>query len=253
MNSSSGGQIISRKRKNRCGTCREFGHTKRNCPISAGNVSTSLSEGNNRGRGSTIFARLDRLPRAPPDSEEEEILSAGTVEELEDNINEGDAVILGQLDWSLCEVEDQVERELFHHVPFDVENVGANAALLVDYNPLSFADQLSIFWTREMMTQMINSTNAYGRTFVRGWKEVDLIEFRCFLGIVLYLGCCLYPARKLVWNTGIKGCPFVRRLMARDRFSDIAKAWHYEDRTRLSAEELQALKESDPFWDVIAI
>jgi hypothetical protein len=41
--------------------------------------------------------------------------------------------------------------------------------------------------------------------------------------------------------------------MQRDRFEQILKAWHYEDYSQYSAEEIIQHKKDDPFWSVDAI
>lgn len=192
---------------------------------------------------------------AGPDSDNEVASSVGSIGDA-DSVGEAEKESnLASLKWIPCVIEhaqlDAKGMEQLPQTPFLATEVGVNKEKLVGIeHPLHIPDHLFLFWSRPLCQEMIASTNKYGFAFVKGWKELDGIEFLAFLGIIIYLGCCSYPSRRAVWRVGIKGSAYIKRIMTRDRFNAIVMAWHFEDQTSFSKDELKVLKDKDPFWPV---
>ena len=118
-------------------------------------------------------------------------------------------------------------------------------------------DHYAALFRIEMLEKMVNATNAYGRKYIKGWCRKDgsfndtcVQELGGLIGIVLMLGIIKYPSRADVWDQGIYGNEYIQNVMTYRRFNDLLRAWHYEDVTSLSKEELRDLKTADPFWAV---
>ena len=111
---------------------------------------------------------------------------------------------------------------------------------------------LSVFLTAPMCTKMLTATNAYGRLYVSKWSDLNGgDELGAFLGIVIiHMGLYIYPERRKYWQRGEKGDRWVQSIMSRERFEQILKAWHVEDYSAYTQEEIKAFKDLDPFWAV---
>ena len=112
---------------------------------------------------------------------------------------------------------------------------------------------LGLFLTDLIMEKMLTATNAYGNLYIRGWKkDADMDELNAFLGIVLFMGLIGYPSRKDLFSLGPCRNDFVRSVIQRDRFEQLLHAWHYEDYSQYSAQQIINNKKDDPFWPVTA-
>ena len=125
--------------------------------------------------------------------------------------------------------------------PHDISEVPRGSALAI----------FRYFFVDIMLETFVTATNAYVEVhLIRGWKKLDLPEFKAFLGIVIHLGIIHYPSRKHIWSTGPSGSVFIRKIMSKDRFEQILKCWHYRDYSRYTEAEILEGKASDPFWPV---
>ena len=124
----------------------------------------------------------------------------------------------------------------------------------LDFDISDMRHVFSLFFTETIVHKMITATNAYGRLYVKGWKkDLDVPEFHAFLGIILFLCFIGYPSRKELFGLGHCRNDYVRSIMQRDRFEQLLKAWHYEDYSQYSADEILHHKAEDPFWPVDAL
>lgn len=64
------------------------------------------------------------------------------------------------------------------------------------------------------------------------------------------LGIANYTNRELAFDNSDFGNPFIRSLMSFNRFSNIVRAWHWEDYTQMTVAELKEKKKSNPFFGV---
>jgi len=114
-----------------------------------------------------------------------------------------------------------------------------------------YISHMSIFLTMPMLTKMLTATNAYGQLYISDWSNIDEAEeLGAFLAIVIHMGIYIYPERRKYWQRGQKGDQWVQSVMSRKRFEQILKAWHVEDYSAYTQEEIKAFKEADPFWAV---
>jgi hypothetical protein len=110
---------------------------------------------------------------------------------------------------------------------------------------------IRLFLTDPIMEKMLTATNAYGNLYIRGWKKnADIDELNAFIGLVLFMGLIGYPSRKDLFSLGPCRNDFVRSVMQRDRFEQLLHAWHYEDYSQYTAQQIIQLKKDDPFWAV---
>jgi hypothetical protein len=247
-------QKILMKRKNKCSICHSIGHNKKNCPSNSRGESSSSSR---VFRGQSIPQILvpPSLDEIGDDNEDiVERMSVGTIGNDSDAGESVQEVLYEGNRWDPCNIDDvrldDEGREIMELCEFTAAEMGGNLEELGDIHHLDLKKLFHLFWSEPMCAEMIHSTNAYGRAYVRGWKELTVIEFEAFLGIVIYLGCCSYPSRVEVWRAGIKGCAHIKRIMTKSRFDKIVRAWHYTDQTIYSAATLKGLKAADPFWPV---
>jgi len=67
-----------------------------------------------------------------------------------------------------------------------------------------------LFFTAEMLEKMVVATNGFGTLYVKGFHQnITQIEFKAFLGIVIYMGLINYKGnRRLLWAKNWKGSEF---------------------------------------------
>ena len=176
----------------------------------------------------------------------------GSVDSAEDVAAEQDLKDLVWLDCQNCEaVVDEFGDEVVPPTDFLVERKGPVKSLFQDItDPLDFVKQFNLYWTITMCEQMVLSTNSYGAKYIKGWKEMRRSEFLAFVGVITCMGIVTYTSRKAYWQHGIRGCEYIKRIMSRDRFYQLVRAWHYEKQDHMSEDELKALRKNDPFWAV---
>ncbi len=120
-------------------------------------------------------------------------------------------------------------------------------------NSISAIDCLLCYFTTPIMFEFVNSTNSFGKLFLNKWKDTILSEFMIFFAIILSLGIMRFPNRDIIWESVNFGSSWIRNLMTQRRFSDLLRAWHYEDYSKYTSNEIGELKKRDPFWSVKTI
>jgi len=66
--------------------------------------------------------------------------------------------------------------------------------------PLSY---FRLFWTEEIHNLVVYETNLYGREKRNNWKDVTSEEFSKWLGILIYMGCAVFPTIADYWSTSV--------------------------------------------------
>lgn len=178
--------------------------------------------------------------------------SIGSVDTFEDVAREEN---LNDLVWVDCDLQDAAldedGDEIFPDTEFLIQTRGANRDWFRNIdNKLDLVVQLNFFWTIDMCKQMVEATNSYGINYIKKWITLFPSEFLAFLGIITYMGIVSYSSRRAYWQHGIKGCEYIKRVMTRERFQQIVRAWHYEVQSGFSELELKALRKEDLFWAV---
>lgn len=107
-----------------------------------------------------------------------------------------------------------------------------------------------LFFTNIIISAFLIATNAYGKIKYPGWKNLEESEFKAFLAVILTFGIINYNNRSLAFENSEFGNAFIRSIMSLSRFNQLLSAWHYEDYTQHTADELKELKKTDPFWGV---
>lgn len=111
-----------------------------------------------------------------------------------------------------------------------MKNAGPKLNLPADADPIQY---FLLFFNDDIMNDIINETNRYAREKIsklqlsprsiwHKWSDVNLIEMRAFLGLVINMGLISLPDIKDYWSgdwtTNIK---FFGDVMSRDRFLQI--------------------------------
>ena len=252
-----------KRRKIRCGHCGEEGHNKTSCLRNAqasssnqpANIQPSKTHGNNK-----VSKRWRDIGEIDDENVEEDSQNGHEDMDEEDAAYDMDDWSAEELEWEdwLPSVELPPEGQDGSSLPkFGRETWGSNLdhpdVTREDFDHLSTVDIIGLFLTNEIMQKMLTATNAYGRIYVSGWKkDADMDELNAFLGIVLFLGLIGYPSRKDLFGLGPCRNDYVRSIMHRERFEQLLHAWHYEDYSKYTAQEIIQNKKEDPFWPVTA-
>ena len=115
---------------------------------------------------------------------------------------------------------------------------------------ISAIDCLLCYFSTPIMSEFVNSTNSFGKLFLNKWKDTIMSEFMIFFAIILSLGIMRFPNRDIIWESVNFGSSWIRNLMTQRRFSDLLRAWHYEDYSKYTSNEIGELKKRGPFWSV---
>lgn len=253
----------AKKRKTRCSNCGGEGHNKASCIRNAQTSSSTqpaiIQHTENRGLPQTSRRWRDI---GEIDDEKEEDDNNIDDDDITDEVADEDVD-----DWTPEELEWEEwlpSREAAPDGPdgtslpkFGRESWGANIdhpdVTRDGFEYINVMHILGLFLTDAIMQKMLTATNAYGNLYVRGWKKnADIHELNAFLGIVLFMGLIGYPSRKDLFGLGPCRNDFVRSVIQRDRFEQLLHAWHYEDYSQYTAQEIIHHKKDDPFWPVTA-
>ena len=100
------------------------------------------------------------------------------------------------------------------------------------------------------MDKFVNSTNQFGSQHYKSkWQHLDVSDFQVFLAICFMFGL-VQTDREMAFRDKQLGCKFMQDLMTYDRFSQILRAWHWEDFTNLTKQENLELRQNSPFYQV---
>ena len=242
-------------RKNKCGICHGLGHNKKNYPASTQPVVGKDGKESRKRKFTPKMAELVEPQLDTVDSDIEEGSSVGTIGSMDSAEDVAAEQNLNDLVWDECinceAAVDEDGDEVLPPIDFLVEKKGPVKEMFTNItDPLNFVAQFNFYWKIPMCQQMISSTNSYGETNIKGWKKLGPSEFLAFLGVITYMGIVTYTSRKAYWQHGIKGCEYIKRIMSRDRFQQICRAWHYEKQDQFTQDELKALRKKDPFWAI---
>lgn len=100
------------------------------------------------------------------------------------------------------------------------------------------------------MDKFVNSTNQFGSQHYKSkWQHLDVSDFQVFLAIYFMFGI-VQTDREMSFRDKQLGCKCMQDLMTYDRFSQILRAWHWEDFTNLTKQEKLELRQNSPFYQV---
>eukprot|EP01036_Dinobryon_divergens_P034947 gene34947-45226_t len=238
--------------QSRCSVCKLIGHNKRNCPQN--NNTGSINVQRVGARPVNFNGNLrDLEPRdlSTAEAGDQDGSSIGSNMESdgsdEDDIEVEDAP---EDDPQLIHVPEFIPYpEPFPYGPTDTYDIIVQED---DRDTLHMFLLLAFdkMFSPAMLASFVTATNSYGNFAATStWRDTDAIEMKAFFGVILYLGICKYPNRKMAWSPA-EGSAKLRGMMSKKRFEQILAYWHYTDFTALSKQELEEIKKNDPFWAV---
>ena len=109
---------------------------------------------------------------------------------------------------------------------------GPTNDLPTDSQPTDYFDELV---TTEFFELLVAETNRYADFQLKSkpsskWKDVNIIEMRCFIGIMMLMGYNILPGINEYWSENDSTANNrIRKSMSRDRFKQILKNIHLTD------------------------
>ena len=69
-----------------------------------------------------------------------------------------------------------------------------------------------VFITAAILQTFVVATNAFGSAHfgAGGWQDINVAEFKAFLGLILFMGYCKYPSREAAWENSLMGSSFLQ-------------------------------------------
>ena len=133
-----------------------------------------------------------------------------------------------------------------------VSSGGEERHFLYRADAITALDFFQLFFSVVIINSFVTATNSFGAMYFRNsWRNVSAAEFKAFIAIIICLGYVQFPRREVAFDqeSGL-GCKFIYKLMSEDRFSQVLRAWHYENVSDYTADEITANKQADAFWAV---
>lgn len=110
------------------------------------------------------------------------------------------------------------------------EETGINTEYVNKSALRSAADFFYVFFTMEIVSELVHATNAYAAEIRRTaehkseWTPVDAPTMRVFLALTMLMGILDKPRLKDYWSTTVQiATPFFSSMMKRDRFTTILR------------------------------
>ena len=250
--------------QSRCAVCKNIGHNKRNCPQVVNADHTLVQRVGSRPVGNNGNMRdLETRDLNTARSGYEDGSSIGSNMESEGSDAEAEANFDLPTVWEDVVVEDAPDQDpqriqIPEFIPYPEPYIYGPTS---DYTIITQEDDTDtlhvwqdlIFnnlFTPLMIDHFVTATNAYAHFHgATKWVDTDNVEMKAFIGVILYLGICKYPNRKMAWSPA-EGSAKLRGMMTKKRFELILSYWHYTDFTTLSKPQLEEVKKNDPFWGV---
>ena len=253
---------IRQRAQSRCSVCKNVGHNKRNCP-----ESNNFDKAEHPRVGSRpVFSHGNMRELEPQDingarSDSDNGSSIGSNMESDSSVDEEEINFQLPEVWEDVDVEDapvgdpervQIPEFIPYPEPYAYGPTDPFTIVFQEHDiDTLHLIQHAIFdklVTPAIIDKFVTATNAYGNfSGSQSWKDTDTSEMKAFIGVILYLGICKYPSRKMAWSVS-EGSAKLRGLMSRNRFEQILTAWHFVDFTHLSKQQMEELKRNDPFW-----
>ena len=250
--------------QSRCSVCKIVGHNKRNCPQN--NKTGSVNVQRVGARPVNFNGNLrDLEPRdlRTVEAGDKDGSSIGSNMESDGSDEDENANFDLPTEWEDVDVEDAPEDDLQridvpefipYPEPFPYGPTDRYDVLIqeddMDTMHLWLQNAFDKMFSPAMIDSFVTATNSYGNfSATSTWKDTNAIEMKAFFGVILYLGICKYPNRKMAWSPA-EGSAKLRGMMSKKRFEQILAYWHYTDFTGLSKQELEEVKKNDPFWAV---
>lgn len=155
-----------------------------------------------------------------------------------------------------CDYSDQLKWEdvsgrhlkLF---PFTEKDVGVKEEIHGEYFDKGPYEIFKLFLTDEMLELMVIETNRYAaqckasttlpKARIHQWRDTNLEEMECFIGILIWMGLCQYPSIESYWSRSVLYHNKLKNVMPRNRFQLLLKSWHFHNNEIVTEDRLQKI------------
>ena len=274
----------SKRRQNKCKACGMLGHSQKTCKSvkevslstsssSAGPSSAKVSKSSKKSSSSkTTEKSKKKWKDGNNDSDIESCGSCGEeltpeCEETGDFSDSEDEIVeninITEDDWSDIVVEElpvTLTEDGFEEVEpnFNLPtfsrrgDTGSQVQKRSGGRVITEEDYFELFFDNEIMTTFVDQTNAYAATVnSRNWtRDTDIVEFKLFLAIILYMGILRLPEIEMYWSDPLFSSHWVRESMGKTRFRELLRFWHWLDTSSMTPRQIKDKKKVDPFFTV---
>ena len=111
-------------------------------------------------------------------------------------------------------------------------------------NPESVSDCVELFIGDDLFQMMVEETNRYHAQNIHKfkqskkslkWRDVNIIELKKMLGLILIMGHVRKDDRYEYWSTdALVETPIFSKVLSRDRFNQIWQSWHFSKNEELN-------------------
>jgi hypothetical protein len=250
-----------------CKTCGAEGHMAKTCGRSQSASGAAAPARHPRQQAGGAAASRDDAAQLLYEDEEEDDVLPEDADDLDVEI-ECYKFQPDDFTWQRIEVPSaaaaEVERDLRsgHHAyaARDIPKFKLGAARCKDIpaSVTSAWDFLGLLLTDELIDMLVVNTNKYARCSVykdtargKDWRDVDTLEMKLYLSIVMYMGVVQLPSRAYIFDRGgLFGQEWVFSKMSKYRFNAISRCLHSDAPFDLSQQDRERLNKDDPFWQI---
>ncbi|XP_015436031.1 PREDICTED: piggyBac transposable element-derived protein 4-like [Dufourea novaeangliae] len=160
-----------------------------------------------------------------------------------DNIEDSDRDVLSSDSERDDGVEDESDKEdvdvwtEIDHAPNLEPFLGKSQINTMPNDPSSICEVVSLFFGDDLFQFMVDETNRYrlqNRDKMRDnknslqWKNINIMELKHFIGLILIMGLVRKDSRDDYWSTDPTiETPVFSKVMSRSRFRQIWRTWHF--------------------------
>jgi len=272
------GEQTSRRQPSKCSSCKNAGHNARNCPVNrerelSSSTSSNMQSTTNQPKSRKVSNAGNRQQvtqyhgdSSNDDEDNDEESHSGDLEQFVDPQASDEVEVQAQpndipariwIDHDIQPIPTNVPTRDAPPKPVEISSLypkfkgsTTKRSLLQHKRYNSPHQYMEEFWTPAIFKQFVDNTNEYAiNTRIKNWTTLTTAELKSFFSIVAYLGLARFPSRDWGWYDDV-GSKFCYGSMTKFRFELILKALHWEDTSKLSAEERYAKNNADPFWQV---
>ena len=167
------------------------------------------------------------------DSEVESLISSEDFSALESDSESEDDSLESVRNWTEIDISSQIPAP--PRFPF-TGNPGIQVNIATD-DPLEFFE---LFFDESIISFIVEETNCYAEKYLESnqltpssrsfnWRETNINEMKCFLGLILLQGIVQKPVEKWYWSKRpILSTPFFGQVMSEQRYALLMKFLHFE-------------------------
>ncbi|KAF0303513.1 PiggyBac transposable element-derived protein 3 [Amphibalanus amphitrite] len=170
----------------------------------------------------------------------------GTIDNLNRNLLQADAELVGQEDGSDDEAAESVAPTSHRWGKREVASFLKEREEACPYPQVNFSNKtpvevLSFFLDDEFYAQLLQETRRYIQWRGKNVQEPSIAELKAVMAILYFSGYHNVPNRRAFWSTDPDlHVEFVSRIISRNRFDDILSVLHFADNQRLDPSDKMA-------------